>query len=1554
MDKNDFSNFQDVITKHIYTDEANKAYQRAIYNQILSLKIREKNRNIITDAAQRHSGHEWDHDHVNLIKRLRTGETAPHKAIAIHFAFHVEKRWQHLAKKIDELCLSKFEGDDFFWIEKDPKRDVVQASGSPVYHADEALIFLAGRKTPNIIFPTFIERDDNDSWLNPLNHHAISLFGRHQELNILSEFLHSDSPFSILAVIGPSGSGKTRLATEWLGKHVDQDNWDAGFVADREATPWQNWEPTNNTLIIIDYIFQYDRIIREIVKTGLKSHPYKVRLLVIDHIFPQSLRELPADPFLRSIAETRSEIDVRKRLFHESSPLLLSKSPDREDILADIIAHVSDLPLEGDRVQNALRSLESMGDAACHPLFAALMGEALKQGRHIQDWRRTDLIGYYLNSRNRLPWLDSSDPSLRIDGLHVGGFIATATARRGITFRALVDHTLDHVEKSNQNLSKIFSRCLRIVSSDAVIEVDSHLKPFEPDILGESFFIQFFQEIAHENAYRNWFGSLLTAEDEDNKFELDDFISFFERLGNNLRNDVQADAVVAQSWSVITDFLTPHRFPGNGKLRNVISVAIPYVAETAFSANRPNISEKLLKSFVADNVFELCTGDTFPTAIFSLLMFWDMAANLDGIEVDQNQFKKHLLRYCQGVFSGFPSGEGAIYVAIVNNYPNVLRAIINKSEINMPMLGTELNPLMIAAGTGSFPVVQFLINAGADARYSSKNDGRTALMDASYAGHADIVKYLIDHGALADAAATDTGATPLMMACENGHAEVAQILLHQEVDINRVMKDGASALSLACHNGHYQLAKLLLENDADPDALTANHQTVPLIYAAQRGHIEIVQLLVDRGAQIDRPDSQKGSTALMAASETGQYDVVDFLLSRGADVNAARSDNGVTALMVASECGHIDIVKRLLGVGASVNQQRTDDATTALHWACVFGRYGVIQELLAAGADVDHPRADGMTPLMTASFQGYLPIVRLLIENSANIDANGARGENALYFACQEGLVPIVEYLIAKGADANVVTLEHGQTPLIAASDNGHLGAVKALLRCPSIKIDKQRNDDEITALGIACHRGHNEIVRELLAAGADITLAHSEHNITPLIAATMKNYKDIVLTLLSHHLVDVDAATDDGTTALMLAATCGEKAIVDALIDAGANVNAVRSSDGMTALMFACQHNHKELVRYLLNIEHIDLNAQKTDSGATALLIASERGHQPIVRHLLKAGADPNIISFEDRSPLFQACCNGYTGVSKELLQAGANPNERARENRQTPLFAAIASRKPPLVYSLIQKGADVNAINGFGSYPILQAIISKCFDVVDVLISNGANLNPEIDDALSPLSLACAKAPIEVVNRLLASGANPNPQKIQSKISPLACACSTLSIDVVAALKRKGAVLRSTELDEVNKWLISCVSQGDLNKSNILLLAGADPNYEHDGRNTLITASLKGDIDLLRLLIEFGGDPNKRAIVGKQSDNEPELFDLFQQGFAITNDGFLIAFKQCYVTPVIAAIIAGHPFVLRYLTEQGGNLDFIDVDVFLENQHFIDRDVVDEVKLLIYNRHG
>ena len=178
----------------------------------------------------------------------------------------------------------------------------------------------------------------------------------------------------------------------------------------------------------------------------------------------------------------------------------------------------------------------------------------------------------------------------------------------------------------------------------------------------------------------------------------------------------------------------------------------------------------------------------------------------------------------------------------------------------------------------------------------------------------------------------------------------------------------------------------------------------------------------------------------------------------------------------------------------------------ALVAAAEAGDLAALRRLLEAGTPVDGRDGRQRTALLAATHANRIDAARLLIERGANVNAKDDLQDSPFLYAGAEGRLEILRLTLAAGADLKS-TNRYGGTALIPAAHHGHVDTVRELLKT---KIDVNHvNRLGWTALLEAIILGdggaaHTEIVRLLVAGGADVNLADAQ-GVTPLAHAEQR-----------------------------------------------------------------------------------------------------------------------------------------------------------------------------------------------------------------------------------------------------------------------------------------------------------------------------------------------------------------------------------------------------------------------------------------------------------------
>ncbi|XP_045140209.1 ankyrin repeat domain-containing protein 17 isoform X3 [Echinops telfairi] len=462
--------------------------------------------------------------------------------------------------------------------------------------------------------------------------------------------------------------------------------------------------------------------------------------------------------------------------------------------------------------------------------------------------------------------------------------------------------------------------------------------------------------------------------------------------------------------------------------------------------------------------------------------------------------------------------------------------------------------------------------------------------------------------------------------------------------------------------------------------------------------------------------------------------------------NAGQSDN--RSLAEACSEGDVNAVRKLLIEGRSVNEH-TEEGESLLCLACSAGYYELAQVLLAMHANVEDRGIKGdITPLMAAANGGHVKIVKLLLAHKADVNAQSSTGNTALTYACAGGYVDVVKVLLESGASIEDHN-ENGHTPLMEAGSAGHVEVARLLLE-NGAGINTHSNEFKESALTLACYKGHLEMVRFLLAAGADQEHKTDEMH-TALMEACMDGHVEVARLLLDSG-AQVNMPADSFESPLTLAACGGHVELAALLIERGASLEEV-NDEGYTPLMEAAREGHEEMVALLLG-QGANINAQTEETQETALTLACCGGFLEVADFLIKAGAD---IELGCSTPLMEAAQEGHLELVKYLLTAGANVHATTATG-DTALTYACENGHTDVADVLLQAGADLEHESEGGRTPLMKAARAGHVCTVQFLISKGANVNrTTANNDHTVLSLACAGGHLAVVELLLAHGADP-----------------------------------------------------------------------------------------------------------------------------------------------------------------------------------------------------
>jgi len=282
-----------------------------------------------------------------------------------------------------------------------------------------------------------------------------------------------------------------------------------------------------------------------------------------------------------------------------------------------------------------------------------------------------------------------------------------------------------------------------------------------------------------------------------------------------------------------------------------------------------------------------------------------------------------------------------------------------------------------------------------------------------------------------------------------------------------------------------------------------------------------------------------------------------------------------------------------------------------------------------------------------------------------------------------------------------------------------------------------------------------------------------------------------------------------------------------------------------------AVKNNDIKEVRSLLD-QKVDPNSVDED-GDHLLMNAVMYSSLDCMQLLIEKGSNVNAKNKIEETALMWSVHD--LAKMKLLIQHGADVNAKAKTGNTPLLIASVGHGKYDAVKLLIDKEADVRAVNNRKENALIRASLFGDTATVSLLLSKGLDINALSMDSTTALINAVLNFNKPVIFQLLEKGADPDKLSFFG-LTSLSFAVIFTDAESVKAILKKTKKVNAMDVGGNTVLMYAGYNEhDDVEMIQALLDKGADVNIKaKDGATALSWASKKGNTATVSLLKKAG----------------------------------------------------------------------------------------------------
>ena len=433
----------------------------------------------------------------------------------------------------------------------------------------------------------------------------------------------------------------------------------------------------------------------------------------------------------------------------------------------------------------------------------------------------------------------------------------------------------------------------------------------------------------------------------------------------------------------------------------------------------------------------------------------------------------------------------------------------------------------------------------------------------------------------------------LQLACHEKDVFVAHSLLKNDCSVSILSsKEKEQLLYLACYEDDVFVARTLLKNGCSVRILSRDKIEQLLHLACHENDVFVARTLLKNGCSVSILSREEQEQLLHLACDESDVFLAHILIKNGCSVRSLSTDKQEKLLHLACHENDVFVVRDLFKNGCNVTKLSLEDLTFVvlnlsvqekeelLHRVCCVGSVFVVHTLLKNGCSVSIlSRGEQEELFHDACHEDDVFVVHTLLKNGCSISILSREEHDELFHnACREDVF-VVHMLLKDDCSVSILSRKEQEQLLHLAYHESDVFVIRTLLK-NGCSVSFLSSEEQEELLQYVCRDGDVFVVEAVLANN-DCNINCVVNGYTPLMVATEKGHEEVVKKLILAG-ANLGKQSASGDTALHLAASANNILCGVLLAEGGASVR-TRNNSSQTPLDLA-KAEFKEAIKQALN----------------------------------------------------------------------------------------------------------------------------------------------------------------------------------------------------------------------------------------------------------------------------------------------------------------------------------------------------------------------------------